>query len=214
MAKQVPKVRRGERFDFRADVENAIRDAANAHARQELSGGAGRPAAGNRREIVRVENAGGTDAEAGAVLGISGGAFAPSGDDHASFLHNPVLIGVSPSEPDHVGRFVVTLEPIAYGKVGLAVLAGLAAVQIDVEDADVDGYADCTDGVTDYLLCGVTGSARVLCRENAGTGQQWAYVLLGGFARTLGTAEGMVLQMEDIGAGVLRPAWDYARLHP
>lgn len=217
MSKRIPHVRKGQRLRFQADHFNAMADAANAHAERQHAGGAPRLDLA-RPGMIRVYNNTGGDVAAFAVLGIEDARFAPS-TVLESFQKTPVLEVYTPGEPDHVGRFVVTQEPIPDAAIGWAMVAGVTAVKIDVLDDDFDRVADICDGVTGYLTAGPSGTAGVLWREKQGwadsTGQQWAYVLLGtpNWFNEAGGQEYEVYQLEDVGGGVLRPTWDYVRMH-
>ena len=217
MPGKVPHVRRGEKLRFRADHFNSMADAANAHAGRQLAGGASSLPELARSGLVRVYNDSGADADEFSVLGIDGVRFDPALALDA-FKRTPVLKGKTPDEDKHVGRFVVTQEPIPDDKIGWAMVCGVTAVKINVEDEDFDRFADICDGVTAYLTTGVSGSARVLYREKEGyspsTGQQWAYVLLGtpNWFNDDGS-EYEVWQLQDSGGGVLKPCWDFVRMH-
>jgi carboxymethylenebutenolidase len=60
-------------------------------------------------------------------------------DDADEFETRPTLTGVTPGTA-HATKFLVTTEPIAYGSIGRAVLTGLAAVKVYVNNAG-HGYA-------------------------------------------------------------------------
>ena len=214
MANKVPKVSRGQRLSFRANHWNAFADAANAHIERQLAGGAGRSVDHWRQgAIVPVRNNSGGDLDRYAVLGIGGPIFgvATPPDD---FTREVAVTGTTPDEDSHVGRFVVLQEAIRSNRVGRGMIVGVTPVRIYVEDADEDRFADVCDGVTGYLTTGASGSAHVLYRETQGTGEQWAYVLLGtpNWFNSDGD-EYEVWQLQDIGGGVLRPKWDYVRMH-
>jgi len=209
----VPKVKRGDRITFRAGHWNAFADAANSHIERQLGQGASPRADAWRPNVpIRVRNITGTDQDRGAVLGICQPVFHPATAEDA--FHAEIAIdGRVPDEDKDVSRFVVLQEPISAGKVGWAVVAGVAPVRINVETEDEDRFADICDGVTGYLTAGASGSAFVLWRAG-GTGEQWAYVLLGtpNWFNSNGD-EYEVWQLQDIGGGVLRPKWDHVRMH-
>ncbi len=175
-------VQPGQDLEISAVDWNAAMDAARAHR-----GAAGIPPTtpalpyGGRGEVL-IKNASGSDRGRNDVLGISDVLYTPT-DNLNGFRTRPILEGATPAVADHVGRFVVLLEPIANGKIGRAVADGLAVCQIEVtaDGSSGDGpgeYADVADGQADRLAAGGGGSARVLWREG-GDGLQWAVVLLG-----------------------------------
>ena len=210
---RVPKVRRGQGIAFRAAHWNSFADAANAHAERQLAGAAGR-AVTHWREgaVVSVRNDTGADRDRFAILGTHEPVFSPS-EDEGAFTRSVVLKGGTPDEDYHVGRFVVLQEALPAGKIGRGMIAGVTAVKLNVEAEGEDRFADICDGVTGYLTAGASGSAYVLWRAG-GTGEQWAYVLLGtpNWFHT-GGSEYQVWQLQDIGGGALRPKWDYVRMH-
>jgi len=217
---RVPKVKRGDRIVFRADHWNTFADAANAHIERQLGRGAlPRTDAWRPNVALRVRNITGSDQGRGAVLGIWQPVFHPATAEDA-FCGEMVIDGRVPDEDADIGRFVVLLGPVPAGKIGYGAVAGVAPVRINVEAEDEDRFADICDGVTDYLTTGPSGSAFVLWREKQyspppTTGEQWAYVLIGtpNWFHT-GGEEYQVWQLQDIGGGILRPTWDYVRMHP
>jgi len=128
-----------------------------------------------QRELVRIRNDGAACPRCG-VLGITGWIFGPD-DNLAEFLGQPMLTGAEPAEADHSGRFAVTLEPIAAGKIGLAVLSGLAAVQINMAE-DWHTFADVTAADNTQLISLPCGPATILA-TNATSGTTWGLVRLG-----------------------------------
>jgi hypothetical protein len=208
----VEKVRSGSRLRIRARDWNQIADAANAFAAGQV-GQTVDPAAGPQHGIVvPVHNASGEDRDRFEVLGIKGATFSPL-TDLPAFQSTVVFEGDTPTEPSHVGKFVVLLEPLADDAIGRAIIAGPVAVQISVEDNSQADRADISDGQAEYLATGPSGGAQVLWRAG-GTGLQWAYVLLGTpSGPPNGTLAGPLHQMRDIGGATLRQVWDWARMH-
>lgn len=123
--------------------------------------------------IRYIRNDTGADVARGNVLGVSDFLYAPE-DNLPQFFREPSYIGVVPAASHH-GKFCVTIEPIAPGKMGRAVFAGLAQVMVDT-DAE---YAEVSDGDVTQLAGVASGSAKVVAR-NATNG--WATVRLGGGA--------------------------------
>ena len=128
-------------------------------------------------DIILVRNDSGTDVDRFAVLGVDVPIISPA-DNLGNFQNQVALAGVTPTEDDHAGRFVITAGPIAASEIGLAHAAGVCPVMIDVPDEDHALFADVTDGQTDRLVAGASGSAVILWREG-GTGVQWAVVRIG-----------------------------------
>ena len=124
---------------------------------------------------VRVRNDTGGDLNQYAVVGIAGPVIGP-GTNTEAFKQELAISGVTPADPDHLGRFVVLQQPLKAGAIGDAVLAGLTIVKLDVTNND-DEHADIIDGDATALGTG-KGSARVLW-TGSGTGPVWALVFLG-----------------------------------
>jgi len=118
-----------------------------------------------------------------AVLGVSGPVLTPSGGDPTPLLQKLALDCVTPDVDAHRGRFAVLLEPIPAGSLGLATVAGLCHVQVDVSD-EGQVWADVKDADAASLESGETGTARILWKES-GTGVVWAVVLLGASPQTV-----------------------------
>jgi len=204
----------GQRPPISARRENAISRAAQATKfiqAPPTTPVRSRGSAGGVRVLVR--NGSGADRSRFDILGIDDAIFDP---DTAlkSFKREVAVVGDTPDEDDHLARFVVLQEPLASGKCGWGMVAGITPVQINVADAGEADFADIADGVTSYLTTGASGSAYVLWRNGVGTGTMWAYVLLGTpnwFDS--GGAKYQVWQLEDVGGGVLKPSWDYLRMH-
>jgi hypothetical protein len=173
-------VQSGQPLSLPAADWNGAMDAARAW--QQRRGGAPTGAGGvwsDLSGIVLVKNSSGVDRSWGDVLGLGAPVFGP-GDNEADFRTNPIFIGSTPAAGTHEGRFAVLLGPIPNGSVGRGLVSGPVAVHVntDVGDEGVTAFADVCDGETGFLKTKAGGSARILWR-NAGTGSQWAWVLLG-----------------------------------
>ena len=118
--------------------------------------------------IIPVKNNSGVDCSRFDVLGIDQPIFTPS-DNLLSFQNQIAFVGVTPSEQDHLGRFVVLLEPLRDGMIGQACLSGVCPIQLNVLDEEHD-WADVEDGETDSLKTDTAGSAFILWKEDASGG--------------------------------------------
>ena len=176
MGDHLKKVQTGDPLRIPARAYNAFVDAArDLQGRQQEIGGA------TRREfrqtgIVLVKNSSGADRDRFDVLGVDGVIFTPT-DNLDEFKNQVVLKGITPAEDDHLGRFVVLLEPLADGEIGRACVDGVCPARIDVQDAD-DRFADVKDADAASLLGGAFGAASILWKED-GTGVKWAVVRIG-----------------------------------
>ncbi len=173
------KVQSGDPLKIPAATFNTLIDVARDHQ-------ASRQNAKRRPEmpvplpgvVLTVRNDSGADADRFDVLGLGSPVFEPT-DNKADFSRGVVMDAKTPDDPTHRGAFVVLLEPIADGAVGRAIVQGLAYVQVDISDNDIDEWAEIEDAETGNLKAGVTGSAKILWRASSATGVQWCVCLLG-----------------------------------
>jgi len=173
------KVHPGERLRIPATAYNRLMDVARDH-QADKQNTARRPAMSLLPSgvILTVKNSSGSDCGRFEILGLDSPVFPPE-DNTADFSRGPVMSAVTPADPNHRGSFVVLLEPIADGAVGRAIIQGAAYVQVDITDTDHE-WADVTDGETEYLTSGATGSARIIWHESSAPGQVWCVCLLTG----------------------------------
>jgi hypothetical protein len=208
----VDKVQSGSRLRIKARDWNQIAGVVNA-ATSDLAPGGGPLTFPRTGVIVPIRNGTGGDLDPFSILGIAGPGIHP-GTDLAGFQRERMLEGATPSEPGHVGRFAILLEPAADGAIAAGLIAGPCPVLLDVASTAEASFADIRDGDTTHLTTGPTGAAYVLWRAG-GTGTQWGLVMLGPPAwpeKVNGDAY-MIRQLRDIGGGVIRPVWDWARMH-
>jgi hypothetical protein len=128
--------------------------------------------------ILTIRNDSGSDCGRFEVLGLDEPVFPPE-DNTADFSRGPVMSCVYPVDPDHLGAFVVLLEPIAAGAVGRAMVQGAVYVQVQIDDLDKADWADITDGEPGYLTATDSGSARILWYDGEEVGTLWCVCLLG-----------------------------------
>lgn len=95
------------------------------------------------------------------VLGLNGPLIRRM-DNERAFLERVVMKGVEPTT-DHIGRFAVTLEPIAAGRIGRAVIDGIVLCQVDIAEEGVT-TADVIP-FTDRLQTNLLGTAQLLYIE-------------------------------------------------
>ncbi len=154
---------------------NAFARAANAH----LDGRGVTPPPVPRirgASIIRVENTTGSDVARFGILGVNGITISPT-DNADQFKSVPCVEGYTPATGTHEGKFVITLEPIAAGAIGKAVVSGLAVCELLVLDED-HRFATIINSGTGGLVSAAVGSAQILYVES-GTGTKWALVRLG-----------------------------------
>jgi len=154
--------------------------------------------------ILTIRNDSGSDRDRFEVLGVDEPVFPPE-DNTADMSRGPVMSCVTPADPDHLGAFVVLLEPIAAGAVGRAMVQGAVPVQVDFTDTDPNTWADISDGVAANLKAMATGSARILWRtgDPGDTGVEWCICELTG-----GSDKCVAVTSEDSTPAALRSTDD------
>lgn len=148
---------------IRAETFNSLIDAA-----RELQSNRHRivtPASSQHRaaDTVLVRNESGRDVPRFGVLGIAAPIITPRANAN-EFANNVTLRGALPTIADHAGRFVVTLAPIAQGKIGPALIDGLGVGVVRIE-TEGDRFADVEDDNADTLVSGDSGGAELLWVE-------------------------------------------------
>lgn len=190
MGDDLRKVKPGDPIDIPADTFNTFIDVArDFKSRRHDAAQAGHVPGQPPGVILTVRNDSGADADRFEVLGLDEPVFPPE-DKNADFSRGVVMSCVTPADPDHLGAFVILLEPIADGAVGRALVQGPVYVQVQIDDADVADWADIDDGETSSLLAASSGAAKILWYDSASApGTVWAVVLLGGGAAAAVTAD-------------------------
>lgn len=167
------KVQRGQRLRIPAETFNTFIDAAKDFRQRTQNrtrrGQPELPPAGT----ILVKNGTDRDLDRFDVLGIQRPIFTPV-ESLFSFQNQPAVIGVTPNEEAHFGRFVVLQEPLKRGMIGRACLSGLTHVRLNVLDED-DEFADVETGCCENLTTGTAGSAFILWKEPAEYGGPGAY---------------------------------------
>ncbi len=172
------KVARGTPLRIPAAAYNAFIDAAADYRNRTVGMEGEYKQHDTKTGIVYVRNNAGGDLEQFAVVGLDGLVIGPDDNDR-EFRHRVVMKGVKPDEDKHRSKFGILVEPVASGKLGRAVVAGLCQVKLNVPDEENEPrFAEIEDSVTGNLKAATYGSAVILWREG-GTGVQWAVVRLG-----------------------------------
>jgi hypothetical protein len=154
------KVQPGQRLEITAEAFNAFLDAARA-VREHKVFGTDASQYFRQSGIVKVKNTSGANQGRFAVLGLTEPIILPA-DNPAEFKRQVTFEGVVPAKNDHKGKFAVLLEPVADGKIGLAVVAGVVPVRLEVDPAKLYDCAEIIDSNTQALRNQPHGSARVL----------------------------------------------------
>ena len=173
---ELRKVQRGERFRPSATWQHATVDAIRYVRQLQSSGGEGAGYAVRQADIVFVKNATGQALWRFNPVGIEWTWPTPA-EDLATFQNRPLLYGVVPQRPRHLGRYAVLLEPAQPDAIVPAVLDGVTVVRLVVHDP-CDGFADIIDGDPWKLYTRSRpdqGSAVILWKES-GIGMKWGVV--------------------------------------
>ena len=157
---------------------NAYKAAARGHLARRYHLGTGTPADAAAPGVCLVKNDTGSDlTDAFQVLGIDTTVAIDPTSYLNTFKQGPILVGKQPDIDDHFGRFVVTLEPIKNGKLGLCQYSGLVAVQVEI-DSSSHQFCDIKDATQTKLISRWHGAGRILFKDGT-SGDQWCAVRLG-----------------------------------
>ena len=166
------KVQPGSPLRIPADTYNTFIDVAQAFRDRQLSQAGGSQFASSQSGIVLVHNISDEDQDRFAVMCIAGVVIEPA-DNEPQFTNRPAFEVDEPATAT-LGKFVILVEPIAAGRFGKAMIAGVSPVKLDVQ-SESDGYADAADSVTGSLKTASSGPVRILWKET-GTGVKWGVV--------------------------------------
>lgn len=165
------RIQPGQTLDYISrGTYNAFIDAARAH-RRGVHPFAGDPVHFHRSQtVIMVENdEASIDVDQFGILEIDGLVIEPrydGGDNTHNFLEQPVFKGYVPGYNAHFGWWVVTLEPIAHGEFGKAVVSGITYAKIRKPDQDTGEepfrFAEVDDGEYEYLRAANGGQAALL----------------------------------------------------
>src|SRR5262245_40368621 len=167
------KVNKGERLRIPADAYNAFIDAAlRANPDGVSSTDLDLPQAYSVSIALVRNDSGATRARFDAV-GLAAPLIPPA-SNLKEFQRQPMFSAVIPAAASHIGKFGILLEPLAAGKIGTAMVAGVCPAQLT--GADV-GFAEIQTG-SSILVADPSGSAKVLWTDS-GSGTRWALIRLG-----------------------------------
>ena len=189
MSVDFQRLRSGDLWEITQPTSDAIMEVAENWNRHKFDGQAAPPPAYLfEGQIVEVYNSGSANLPAFAAAGlISGGPLVSPSANLAEFQAHVRFSVQAPSSSD-AGSFCITIEPIAAGCIGRALVAGVVPVQIYLSAGAVTPtYADVSPGNT-YLQPSTGSGAQVLyCQSAPGSGSAavWAYarIPVGGSAR-------------------------------
>jgi hypothetical protein len=160
------KVQRGDPLRIPAETFNTFIDAAkDFRNRTQNLARRGQPDV-LQSGIILVKNGTASDLERFHILGIERPIFTPA-ESLFSFHDQLAVIGVTPNEDHHLGRFLVLQEPLRSGMIGRACVSGVTPVRLNVLDEEHE-WADIEEGETDSLKTDTAGSAFILWKEPSG----------------------------------------------
>ena len=177
------KVRPGDPLTIRADTFNSFIDAAEYVRRQNQTVRPQRtepPSSG----VILVRNDTGADLDRFSVMAIDS-PLVSRGDSENEFLRIMSVSGVVPTD-EHVGRFVVTIDPMKKLAIGRAMIDGAVKVKVRM-NSEADRFADIdlAEGgdPTGRLSSGANGSAKLMwiepVEERDDSEVAWAIARLG-----------------------------------
>jgi hypothetical protein len=211
MADPFLKVSMGDQIRFSAAWYNAATDAARAFQKRGIPTPSAIVSTYNST-IIKIRNDTGNPLVQFSVVGLNGPVFTPTETTEEAFLRDVVFSAITPAIDSHRRRFAVTLDAAPAGDpygsgygytddtmVIRAYIAGVCHVLVNLKDPS-HGYANITDGLTDYMTSSRFGHARILWSESEDTdsgyssGVQWATVMLGvtGSCFAIGKANGSI----------------------
>jgi hypothetical protein len=170
------RVSRGAPLAIRADTWNALLDAARAYSGGKLPGAAvGKLVADVAPSVtVLVRNDTGGALSWPAVLALGDPEISAVDYPH-EVQRQPLFSGDAPASP--TDAFALMVEPLADGKIGVGVVAGVAVCEVAVSDAG-HAYAVPETGETARLASAPFGPAKIVWKES-GTGNKRAVVIVG-----------------------------------
>lgn len=146
-------------------------------------------------QFGRVRNDTGEDVQRFSALGIDPALIKPV-DNLSTFSRQVTFSGIFPLLSRHKGAFGITVEPIANGSIGAAIIAGCSAVKVTAPagtwatlqtQGNVFAEIQETSGSQTYLLMGSSGSARILwCEDTDSSSAISATVAAGGTSYQVG----------------------------
>jgi len=172
MSDPLKKVSKGDPLRIPADTFNTFIDVAQAFRDRQQSQAGGFQFTPLPTGIVTVRNASGEDQDRFAVLCITGIVIPPA-DNESEFKNRPTFEADVPSEAN-LNKCVILCEPIADGRFGQAMIAGVTPVHLDVQ-SETHEFAVPKSGTTSSLQSTAGGPIRILWKES-GTGVRWAVV--------------------------------------
>lgn len=174
MSDAFKKVRRGEPVKISAAAWNRVVDQVVTKPRF-----TGEDEAYPRPNFtVRVRNSSSTGIARWGVMEIATVLEIPTGSTGVSTFESwPGLVGVVPTSTAG-GSFVIAVEPINPGQIGMAAVDGVVQVKLDVQDA-AHKFATTKTGSVGQLKTDSSGESTILWKENGTGSGKWGLVRIG-----------------------------------
>lgn len=183
----IRRLKKGEPLNRRIIAADWSRIAAATERVEALQQIGGDTPSGVSQTIAYVRNDSDADVDRGEILAINGPLITEAEND-AEFMLRPTFSGVKPLEPDHVGKFVIALEPLAkageeegdVGQIGRCVVAGVTLAKVKLRYSGGVVLDQCADIEHESftLRSGSAGAVRLLATSEINAGVAWCIVLL------------------------------------
>ena len=176
---QFKKVRSGDKLRIPATTYNAFIDTTMELRRRGQNTTSESSPSFRQSGIIKVKNCTGQNRKRFDVLGISDPIFLPRQNEN-SFKNHVMFDGVVPVGPNHKGKFVILLEPLKAGAIGMACIDGVCPAKISTQSNNLK-YADIKNNDASMLAADESGGAQVLWLDSAtqSGGSKWAIVRIG-----------------------------------
>jgi len=189
------KVKAGDSVVIQASTWNAFIDAANFTKQMRQNQGGKGLRSGLGEGIVLLKNCESQTYDRFSALVITGICVTPDTNENEFLSCPPVFQGNRMTEDRAEKPYAITLEPIAAGEIGRAMLLGITPAKVTVNDSE-DGYAVPKAGSTGEMESATTGVARILWK-GSGSGLQWCLLQLGGAGAGGGGEKAMMCKVSS-----------------
>lgn len=171
-------VKRGDPLVIKASDWNTLLGVADAaRLNQSIQRQPGSLFLGGTGVVVPFKNSTGSTVDRYHAVGIGSPLFTYA-TNAQTFLNQLGFTGAAMGS-SYVGRFAVAQETIAAGKIGMAMISGVTAAQITVNNAN-DTHVDVDTAGGSKLVSQTYGAGEILYKES-GTGTKWSVIRIGSY---------------------------------
>lgn len=168
------KVKTGQKFSVKAETWNSFIDAAEYVRNRQADLSSSTSRRDTKSGIVMLRNNTGSALDQFKVLSVGNLIITPA-DNEQDFRNTlPVFEAENVTSNNLKKPFVILQKPLAKSECGIAMVAGITPVKVNIGSATHE-YAELS---ANGLKSSESGSIRILWKEE-GTGDRWAVVLLG-----------------------------------